>query len=131
VGATDFPALNATEAIMRKTNTASVANAATTEPSVPTIKKSAGGKSALAPSPKPNDKMRPAARSKAPSKREQVLRLLRRNRGASLAELQKATGWQAHSVRGFLSGTVKKRLGLTLQSETSEKGGRRYRIAGA
>ncbi|MGV8996869.1 MAG: DUF3489 domain-containing protein [Parvibaculaceae bacterium] len=63
------------------------------------------------------------------SKSEQVLKLLRRKKGASLAEMQEATGWQAHSVRGFLSGTVKKRMGLPLQSEQSEKGGRRYLIA--
>lgn len=62
------------------------------------------------------------------SKSEQVLKLLRRKKGASLAEMQEATGWQAHSVRGFLSGTVKKRMGLPLQSEQSEKGGRRYLI---
>jgi len=44
--------------------------------------------------------------------------------------LQKAAGWQAHSVRGFLSGTVKKKLGLEVASEKTGKGERRYRIAG-
>jgi hypothetical protein len=39
----------------------------------------------------------------------------------------KSTGWQAHSVRGFLSGTVRKRLGLALISEAGDSG-RRYRI---
>jgi Protein of unknown function (DUF3489) len=64
------------------------------------------------------------------SKSEQILKLLRRKKGASISDLQQATGWQAHSVRGFLSATVKKRMGLALQSERSEKGERRYLISG-
>lgn len=63
-----------------------------------------------------------------PSKSDQILKLLRRKKGASLADLQEATGWQAHSIRGFLSGTVKKRMALPLQSEQSARGGRRYLI---
>lgn len=46
------------------------------------------------------------------SKAANVLALLRRPDGANLKELRKATGWQAHSVRGFLSGTVAKRMGF-------------------
>lgn len=64
------------------------------------------------------------------SKHDQILALLRRKQGASLEEMQKASGWQAHSVRGFLSGTVKKRLGLKVQSSKSKNGERRYAIAG-
>jgi hypothetical protein len=63
------------------------------------------------------------------SKHDAVLKLLRSNKGATIPELQKATGWQPHSVRGFLSGTVKKRLGLTLRSEQGKSGERRYSIA--
>lgn len=63
------------------------------------------------------------------TKSEQVLSLLCRKDGATLAELMSATGWQAHSVRGFLSGTVRKRLNCDLRSATSE-GGRRYWIEG-
>lgn len=63
------------------------------------------------------------------SKHDAVLKMLRSNRGATVAELQKATGWQPHSVRGFLSGTVKKRLGLALKSEQGKTGDRRYSIA--
>jgi hypothetical protein len=72
-----------------------------------------------------------AAASSAPriSKTEAALKLLRRKTGASLAELQDATGWQAHSVRGFLSGTVRKKLALSLCSEVNRQGMRRYRIA--
>lgn len=62
------------------------------------------------------------------SKHDQILGLLRRKQGASLEEMQKTCGWQAHSVRGFLAGTVKKRLGLKLNSERRDGGGRRYTI---
>ncbi len=48
--------------------------------------------------------------------------------GASVEELQAATGWQAHSARGFLSGTVKKKLRLTLSSDRPSDGPRRYRV---
>ena len=66
--------------------------------------------------------------SQTKTKKETCIALLKRTRGASLAELQKATGWQPHSVRGFLSGTVKKLTGVTLVSEQTEDGKRRYRI---
>ncbi|MEJ6783698.1 DUF3489 domain-containing protein [Aminobacter sp. Piv2-1] len=62
------------------------------------------------------------------TKADVVLKKLRLAKGATLHQLIEATGWQAHSVRGFLSGTVKKKLGLNLTSETSKDGLRRYRI---
>ena len=62
------------------------------------------------------------------SKSDRVLTLLRQSGGASLDELMKATKWQAHSVRGFLSGSVKKRKGLMVMSATDGEGNRRYRI---
>ena len=58
-----------------------------------------------------------------------ITTLLNRESGATLAELTAATGWQPHSVRGFLSGTLKKKLGYAVASERSEDGVRRYRIA--
>jgi len=64
------------------------------------------------------------------SKHDQILSLLRRKQGVSFGEMQKISGWQQHSVRGFLSGTVKKRLGLNLQSFKSKNGERRYAVAG-
>jgi hypothetical protein len=62
------------------------------------------------------------------SKKEACLSLLRRADGASIGELMEATGWQAHSVRGFLSGQVRKRLGLALTSTSADEGSRRYHI---
>jgi hypothetical protein len=73
----------------------------------------------------------PKSNKASTSKSDQVLLLLRRKGGASIADLQKQTGWQSHSVRGFLSGTVKKKLGLGLLSERTEKGERRYAIGKA
>ncbi len=71
-----------------------------------------------------------AADAKKPveTKAELVLKRLRTAKGATIAALSEATGWQAHSVRGFLSGVVRKKLGLTLVSEISKDGMRRYRI---
>lgn len=63
-----------------------------------------------------------------PTKRSIVLSLLKRTDGASLIELMQETNWQRHSVRGFLSGTVKKKLGLSLISTISAEGLRRYKI---
>ena len=73
---------------------------------------------------------KPAAGAREGSKAANVLGLLRRSDGASLKELMKATGWLAHSVRGFLSGTVARQMGLDLVSEKSEDGKRRYSIEG-
>ena len=67
-----------------------------------------------------------AARS---TKTQKAITLLQRPKGVTVAELGKATGWQKHSVRGFMSGTLKKRKGLEILSEKDEKGVRRYRIA--
>jgi hypothetical protein len=64
------------------------------------------------------------------SKAELVLKKLRQARGASVPQIMEATGWQAHSVRGFLSAVIRKKLGLDLTSEAGKDGVRRYRIAG-
>ena len=57
-----------------------------------------------------------------------VLALLRRPGGATLEEIRNATGWQAHSVRGFLSGKVAKRMGLKVTSARRADGSRVYSI---
>jgi hypothetical protein len=62
------------------------------------------------------------------TKTAKILALLGRPEGASLAELKRATGWQAHSVRGFLSGAVRKQMGLRVAFAQREDGARAYRI---
>ena len=62
------------------------------------------------------------------TKQERVLTLLSQPGGASIEEVMQATDWQQHSVRGFLAGMVKKKLGLTLTSSKTIGEVRRYRI---
>ena len=61
------------------------------------------------------------------SKQDRVIALLQRREGATLDALVKATGWKQHSIRGFLAGTVRKKLKLSLISEKRD-GTRTYRI---
>lgn len=61
------------------------------------------------------------------TKLDLILKLLGRANGATLKELAAATSWQDHSVRGYLSGTLKKKMGLTISSEVID-GTRRYKI---
>ena len=68
------------------------------------------------------------AKAKQPTKADKIIKLLQARKGASVAEMQKATGWQAHSVRGFLSGTIRRRMRLPLQSSKDDKGIRRYSV---
>jgi hypothetical protein len=65
-------------------------------------------------------------RTPTTSKTDALLKLLRQPKGASIAELIQATGWQAHSVRGALAGSIRKK-GHSVTSDTSS-GERRYRI---
>ena len=55
---------------------------------------------------------------------------MKRPQGVTLQELMTATAWQAHSVRGFLSGTVGKKMGLTVASGKGEDGERSYAVKG-
>ena len=70
----------------------------------------------------------PQSDAKRPSKQDAVIAMLRRPEGATVDEVAGATGWQRHTVRGIFSGTLKKKLGLTLASAQEERG-RVYRIA--
>ena len=87
----------------------------------PAKKANKGAKSAKSPKKK-------TANPRQASKAALVLGLLKRSGGASLKELMKATGWQAHSVRGFLSGALGKKMGLTVTSTKAADGERRYSV---
>lgn len=77
---------------------------------------------------KPGDGAAPSARPG--TKQAMLIDLLRRKDGATIDEIVAATGWQAHSVRGAISGSLKKKLGLTVTSAKEENRGRVYRIVG-
>ena len=104
-------------------------------PAIPDTKQPRAQKrSRVGKSPGRGRKAKPAARAKKAatpqrgSKTAKILALLKRPGGASLQQLQKATGWQAHSVRGFLSGTLKKKMGLRVDSAKLQDGRRTYRV---
>src|SRR6202008_1020743 len=71
----------------------------------------------------------PQPDAKRPSKQDEVIAMLRRPEGATVDEVANATGWQRHTVRGVFSGTLKKKIGLTIASAKEERG-RVYRIDG-
>jgi len=62
------------------------------------------------------------------TKAEAVIGLLKAKQGATITELMQATGWQAHSVRGFLAGSLKRRHSLEATSEKLDNSPRRYRL---
>src|ERR1700680_295171 len=81
---------------------------------------------------KPKSRVRSAPVSSKPAtgphtKHARIIAMLRTPAGATIASLVAATEWQQHSVRGFLAGVVRKKLGLNLVSEQTDKG-RVYRI---
>ena len=68
------------------------------------------------------------ANAREGSKTEHVLELLKQPGGTTLKAIMKATDWQAHSVRGFLSGTIRKKMGLNVESTKTESGERTYSL---
>jgi hypothetical protein len=81
--------------------------------------KSASRKRSAAVMPKPN--------TKPSTKHARIVAMLSSPAGATVARMMAATDWQQHSVRGFLAGVVRKKLGLNLVSELTDKG-RVYRL---
>ena len=71
---------------------------------------------------------RPAAKAPEGSKKTEVIDLMRRPQGATLAEIMELTGWQSHTVRGFVSGTLIKKMSLHVESFRSNENDRTYRI---
>ena len=78
--------------------------------------------------PRKAKRAKPEKHSRPGSKTARVLALLQRPTGATLQELIRATGWQPHSVRGFISGIVGKKLRLTVVSVRDADGVRRYSV---
>ncbi len=70
-----------------------------------------------------------SAKTKASTKLGRLEAMLRRPDGATIEQLSKSLSWQIHSVRGAISGTLRKKQGLTVTSEKKEGGKRVYRIA--
>ena len=70
----------------------------------------------------------PARTKKTGSKKTDVLALMRRDGGATMAEIIQLTGWQPHTVRGFVSGTLVKKMGLAVDSFRGEGRERTYQI---
>src|SRR6266508_5006318 len=91
-------------------------------------KKSAGSSAKTSVSKSASNHRKKAAIAASGSKSVRIAALLSRSGGATIAELMKMTGWQAHSVRGFLSGALKKRKGLLVSGQKDEAGVMRYRI---
>jgi hypothetical protein len=97
---------------------------ATRKPGAPKGQKTAkAGKKAAKPA-----RSKETTEPRAESKGAKILALLRRPKGATLTELGKATGWQNHSIRGFLSGAVGKKMGLSVESAKREDGERVYSL---
>ncbi len=81
------------------------------------------------PTSKPKSKKSPPTVRQG-TKQALLIDLLKRKKGATIDEAVEATGWQPHSVRGAISGALKKRLGLTVESQVTKDRGRTYRIVG-
>jgi len=73
---------------------------------------------------------KPAGTPRADSKKAIVIDMLRTKGGATMAAIMKATDWQTHTVRGFVAGTLTKKMGLTIESTKNAAGERTYRIVG-
>jgi Protein of unknown function (DUF3489) len=93
----------------------------------PKSKPKATSRSSARKASKPKSRARSAPVSGSHTKHARIIAMLRTPAGATIASLVTLTEWQQHSVRGFLAGVVRKKLGLNLVSEQTDKG-RIYRI---
>src|SRR5262245_43389840 len=111
-----------------------VATTQSTTTNEATLKTKRGGKKAKTSKPATKrERIRAKRKSKSQretggTKKEIVLELLRRKDGAMIADIAKATQWQNHSIRGFISGSVSKKMGLAVESSKNDAGERTYRI---
>jgi hypothetical protein len=96
-------------------------------PAVAPQKAKAARKAGLAPKAADKRKLGSGA-ARQGTKTEKILELLKRPGGATLKEIMKATSWQPHSVRGFLAGTLRKTLGIGVESFKSDANERSYRV---
>lgn len=100
----------------------------------PAVASAVAGAQNTKPTPKPTptldaaDTMKPVA-IRVGTKQAQIIAMLQRPDGATVAEMVEATSWQAHSVRGMISGSLKKKLGLPIASEKVEGRGTVYSLA--
>jgi hypothetical protein len=97
--------------------------------SAPVAPKTKAATKKASPAKKPARAKQGATAAREGSKKAAVLALLRRKQGATLAEIMKETGWQAHSVRGFISGALGSKMGLAVESAKRQDGERTYSIA--
>jgi hypothetical protein len=102
------------------------------EPDVASVNADAPKSPTHKPAAKTNAGKKPETESGAAKGTKQglLIDLLKRKTGATIEEVIRATGWQAHSIRGAMSGTLKKKLGLTVESNVVEGRGRVYQIPG-
>ena len=82
----------------------------------------------IAAKPEAKGKARKQRAQRKDSKQAQLITMLRRAKGTTIDEIAEALDWQSHTVRGAMAGALKKKLGLTIVSEKSERRGRIYRI---
>ncbi|MGD9509705.1 MAG: DUF3489 domain-containing protein [Geminicoccaceae bacterium] len=90
----------------------------------------AGKPEAVKPARKPKSAEVATPRSREGTKEAMLIAMLRRPEGATIAQVIEATGWQPHTVRGAISGALKKKRGLEVTSDKNEAGERAYKIAG-
>ena len=90
-----------------------------------------GKPEAAKPARKPKTAEVATPRSREGTKEALLIAMLRRPEGATIAQVIEATGWQPHTVRGAISGALKKKRGLEVTSEKNEAGERVYKIATA